>query len=574
LTRLTYPKKEENQQAHFDFQDTSHHEAGQVLHLKRLLITVKQHYEKSLQQLQIQLQAEQNQRLATQKERDRAQFRLTEKQGLYEEELQALRHQQNTLKEILKKAQDELSQFRRHSQGDDPTIEKGGEGAVNEEKEVFSLREQVERAVLESEQLRNELHEAHKKAKALEQELLKGQQSGQKGADQLQQLLDDQKSHDDDLETVVSTTSSHYLRRELDMIKRMLIEDTKETKALEARYIEVLNEKIELDHQSKQLQQQLENQSSNLTAFREQLHNLEERKKGLEFSLQAKEAEWVESCQQRQELQIRLDNLSVAGKEKELIQDQYELLKEESKQINERLEEAVEARMQLEEHLDHLEAIAANQETQLQESAEQMQMLHQEKISIESERNQLRIILDECEGRLKVAQQHLAKKVKEAAILSEKAEEQQLSLNECVYAIEDQKTQVAHLQASVDFYQKQEKKIQEQLHEALKGNESQIVKWEEKYFRMYDKWQESERHVRELKKFEEKHLQMQSLLVNLGNFMGGPANLPQPTASSENEKGSSPFNFEGSQPDEPPFERHQGESHEEKFNVFGMRHPL
>ena len=63
--------------------------------------------------------------------------------------------------------------------------------------------------------------------------------------------------------------------------------------------------------------------------------------------------------------------------------------------------------------------------------------------------------------------------------------------------------------------------MQDQLHESLKGNESQIIKWEEKYFQMYDKWQESENRIRELNKFEEKHLQMQNLFANFTRGAAG-----------------------------------------------------
>ena len=76
LTRLTYPKKDENHLAHPDFQDAAYSDVDQTQYLKRLLVTVKQHYEKSLQQLQIQLQAEQNQRIALQNEREKLYQRI------------------------------------------------------------------------------------------------------------------------------------------------------------------------------------------------------------------------------------------------------------------------------------------------------------------------------------------------------------------------------------------------------------------------------------------------------------------------------------------------------------------
>lgn len=576
MTRLIYSKKEDNRQAHFQPQDVPAQDAAQILQLKRLLVTVKQHYEKSLQQLQIELQAEQNQRLAAQKESERAQLQFTESQQLHEEELHALRQQQTTLKEMLKKNQEELALLRSQAQLIDSDQGDESEQAVQLKKETSVLREQLDGMHREKELLREELNEAQKKSKGLQEELLVTQQHSQKEIEQLQHLLEDQKLHGDDLETVVSTTSSHYLRRELEMIKRTLLDGAKETKSLESRYIEVLNEKVELEHQCKQLQQQIENQSSNLTAFQERLHEAEERKKNVEFSLQAKESEWIESCQERQDLHIRIEHLNEAMKEKESIQDKYEQLKEEWKHVQESLEEAIEARIQMDAHLNQLEAIAANQETQLQEFVEQLQVLHQEKGSVESERDQFKILLEESETRLKMAQQHLAKKVKESAQLSEKLEEQQSDLTDFAYKIEDQKTQIAQLQASIDLYQKQENRLQEQLHEALKGTESQIVKWEEKYFRMYDKWQESENRAQELKKIEEKHIQMQSMLANFGKFMGGPISS-SPTlfhTGQEIEEGSSrPFSFDHSLMEEPLSEKKSIDSQEEKYNLFGMRHP-
>lgn len=525
MTKLTH-SKEENRQAQLQAEATASHEAGQILHLKRLLVTLKQHYEKSLQQIQIQLQVEQNQRLAFQKELETVRVQLTESQNNHDEELQALRHQQNTLKELLKKAQSELNQRTEICNSDLPKHDQT-EGCI------------------EVEQLRVELNEAHGKIKAFEQEIIENKQQAQKEIKRLQDLVEEQKKlleeqkQKNEFETVVPSTSSHHLRHELENLKLTLLQGHQETRALEARYVEILNEKIGLEHQCKQIQFQLEHQSSNLTAFQERMHGLEDRNKHLEVALQAKEAEW--------------------------------------KQLSERFEEAIEMRIEAEQHLNHLEAIATNQENQLQEFAQQLQFLDQEKGVLESERDQLKNLLDESETRLKVAQQHLAKKVKESALLSERSEEQQMHLAEFAQTIEYQKMQIVQLQASVDLYQKQEKRLQEQLHEALKGTESQIVKWEEKYFHMYEKWQESEKRVKELKKFEEKHLQMQSLFANLGNFMEGALNSStfvhfEPTIS--NERLATPaFPADAPLTAEPSPEISKSNSQEEKYDLFGMRQP-
>ncbi len=147
----------------------------------------------------------------------------------------------------------------------------------------------------------------------------------------------DEQKEEVSLETVVSTTSSHHLRQELEAIKKTLAQ---ETKALESRYVEVLNEKIRLDHHCKQLEQQLEHQSSNLSSFQVQMHLMEEQKMKLEEAFRAKETEVSGKGHQIQEMQIRIQELEIRAKEKDFVQDKYEQLKDEWNELGERLEEA------------------------------------------------------------------------------------------------------------------------------------------------------------------------------------------------------------------------------------------
>jgi chromosome segregation ATPase len=541
-------------------------EAGQILHFKRLLVTLKQHYERNLHTSQLQLQNEQNQRLMLQKELEVVRAQLTSNQMFHEEELLALRDQQRTLKELLKKAQDQLKQASDQNSATNPLKIEFEQG------NPFLLRVS-EKDHLENEQLREELNLAQKKLQELEETLTEIKQISQKEIERFQLLLAKQQQQEVHLETVVSQTSSHHLRQELEGIKRHLAQGNQDSKVLETRYVEILNEKIGLEHQSKQLQLQFEHQSTNLTSFQAQLHEIEDHKKNLEASLLFKEKELAEICQEHQELQKQLIDLDERVREKDYIQDKYEQLKDEWIQMSERLEEVSEIRTQMEKNLIELEEIAAHQESQLQEFDAQMQVLHQEKQTLEADRDQFKTLLEESETRLKIAQQHLAKKVKEAAVLSEKVEEQQTHLSDLTQNVEHQKTHLVQLQASLDMYQKQEKCLQDQLHSALKGTESQVSKWEEKYFRMYDKWQESENRIRELKKFEEKHHQMQSLIANLGNFMGGSFNhhsaLFHPGQDAAERPGR-PVDFDMPQSDElNPASKI--DSQEDRYDLFGMR---
>jgi len=76
------------------------------------------------------------------------------------------------------------------------------------------------------------------------------------------------------------------------------------------------------------------------------------------------------------------------------------------------------------------------------------------------------------------------------------------------------------MQSTLEIQAQLEKRLQEQLAETMKSTESQLSKWEDKYFRLHDKWQDAETRVQELKKYEEKHNQLQALLGNFGTVLG------------------------------------------------------
>lgn len=367
------------------------------LHLKRLLVTMKQHYEKRLTQERLLLQDEQHQRSSLQKQLEECIAKLAAKEACHDEELASLRSQQNTLKELLKSAQQECQQL-----------------------------------------------------------------------------------------------------------------------------------KLSQD----------------------------ERKTALEASLKDKESEWVKGCQEQQKQQAHIDYLSGLLKEKETLQDKYEQLKEEWKSLSESVEELGAEKENLERHITVLSAKEEQKDEELVALSQENARLQQESRQLLAENERLKNLLEEMEGRFRTAQQHLAKRVKEASLLSERAEESQANLVQFAQIVELQKGEIAKLQATIEIYEKQEKRLQEQLHEALKGTESKIIKWEEKYFQIYEKWQEGENKIRELKKVEEKHLQMQHLLANFGQFMGGTFKMA-PTQETEPLTEASP----------PP----QASNDEEKWDLFGMR---
>ncbi|MDP1880775.1 MAG: hypothetical protein Q8K60_07535, partial [Parachlamydiaceae bacterium] len=353
--------------------------------------------------------------------------------------------------------------------------------------------------------------------------------------------------------------SANY-RQDLESIKSTFIQGVQEAKAIELRYIDVLNEKIGLEHRYKNLEQEMHQLNVLIDQLKQKINDLEllskEEIKTHGFRVESLQIQIETNEREKQQLEYSLNN-----KHNEI---EYAL-----KQIEELHREV--------EHQSTLNSLVKEQDALIQEQGQQLQSLEKDYQHVLSERDQLRHTLEDSESRLKVSQQHLAKKVKEATLLAERIEEQEVNLNDLMQTISQQKTQLVQLQGSVDFFQKEEKRLQDQLHETLKVTEAQVAKWEEKYFQMYEKWQSNEEIIRKLKKIEEKYEQMKGMLANLGAFVGtGIQTTPQTLVSN------SPL---ASEMIEPPvkhipkdlfieetirLDNHHNDK-EEKLDLFGMR---
>jgi chromosome segregation ATPase len=176
---------------------------------------------------------------------------------------------------------------------------------------------------------------------------------------------------------------------------------------------------------------------------------------------------------------------------------------------------------QLKESEKALDLLKAEKEV-LQKTLEQAQLLQREKELLEESLKKVQASHEEVESRFKVAQQHLAKKVKENADLSQKLQDKEAYIPELQSALHQMQNKNAELQKALDVQSAQEKRLQDQLQEAFRSAESLVEKWEDKYFRIAEKWQESESRIRELTKLEERYNQLQSLLLNMGTVVGAP----------------------------------------------------
>jgi len=472
-------------------------ESEQILYFKRLLITLKSQFEEKLQVLNSKLQEEllKNQTLTQQLETSYQ--NASHLSGSHEEELESLKKQLLTLRDLVKES-------RQNNFSGEAEKSSSIEFEVSSESHCF--KEEIEKKNEQITSLEATLEQERLDYK-LELELLN-------------EKLAFYKAQDDQHEMITSQTSSYQLRQELDFIKHTLKQEAQEAKTLEVRYADLFNDKMHLEHQLKSLNENSIKQNHSNEALTKQVEEVTDLNHALNLTIQEKEERIVS------EIQIQTDLLEQFRvlEEKTLallpLQEKYEQLKEEYLQNHKHLDETLELYTDMEQRLKSLQEVSSEQADELTDKRLELESLIQERGHLLADIEHLHLLLEDSEVNLKTAQQHLAKKVKESTMLLEQTEEQQVSLKEYLQDRESNQSQICTLQTNLEGLQKREEKLQEQLQEALKSTESQVAKWEKKYFEMYDKWQASENQILELKKLEEKHAQMQKLLSSLGSYMG------------------------------------------------------
>lgn len=351
-------------------------------------------------------------------------------------------------------------------------------------------------------------------------------------------------------------------RKEIEIIKQALIRGMREASELDARYKESVQEKVAAFSKLHHARQQFEKLQEEAIQFREEAKQAEE-------SLQRELSLVQKTMQNREEqhnahIDALMDQLEQTNREleeavqigldKNTLQESHDLLKAELAQKTSLLEAELEQKTSLSEeianarrtHAAELERIFHEHQLELahsrreheqerertlirnqeyersyQELQEAVTRLALEKQQAENAHNQARAEADDKDTQIKMAQQHLAKKVKESAYLADELEKSKRQISDLQQQHVQHQIRTAELQASLDIHLAQEKKLQDQLAELIKTYDTQMKKWEQKYFDMHDKWQATEIRKKELEKLEERHVQMQALLSNLGSVLGG-----------------------------------------------------
>lgn len=257
MIKLIEPQNKLHSESH----SPSSQDDEEILHLKRLLVTMKQHYEKMLNASQAQLGVEQEQKLALEKEIGMLKEGHHVASRIQQEEIEALSTQLSSVKELLKQAREELKGFK-DSGEESPYVRESSDEA---QQEIEMLREEADRSL--------------KKVQELELELASTRTKAEEKVALLQGIVDRQNlegGESDDSSKILS-----HLKREVELVSHILVQGAQDSKTLEKKYVEVLNEKTELNHHCKQLQHQIDHQSANLSSFQMQLHKYEAEKNSM-----------------------------------------------------------------------------------------------------------------------------------------------------------------------------------------------------------------------------------------------------------------------------------------------------
>lgn len=312
---------------------------------------------------------------------------------------------------------------------------------------------------------------------------------------------------------------SESATEEVLQLKRLLV-------TLKQKYeqtLQAINQQLQAESSQKQnVQAELDQAIRELQTIKgdhaEERKALNQQQKALKELLH--NANKAELPSQNIELRKRVEQMEKSLNDQADLQEKYEQLREDFATYSVQLEEALDGRILAETRLKELQEVFEEKNAQSNTQNKTLETLQLEQESNRNEIDELRKVSEENEANLKMAQQHLAKKMKETALLTDQLNSYQATLFEYQQNEEAVKAHIKKLEESLEERGAEEKKLKEQLQESLKVHESQAAKWEEKYFGMYDKWEASEAKIQELRKLEEKYLQMQAALANLGTFLG------------------------------------------------------
>lgn len=247
---------------------------------------------------------------------------------------------------------------------------------------------------------------------------------------------------------------------------------------------------------------QAENAHLKSTLEEAQLHS-RQLERVIHFLRERAEESFREAKQLREEFETRKDELHSSSQDQQEIHQQLAILSEQ------------------------LEAERTTNNELLQKIGELQQQQQQQTRSHDS-------AFEEHEASAKIAQQHIAKKMKEIAGLLEQIDTQKFQLMDLRHALNDAQQQNVMVKQNLEMQLQQERHLHEQLEQRVLIAENQSKKWEEQYNSLYNSWQEGDAEKRSLKGIEERYRQLQGLFMNAQSLLdlSSASSTPLAPASS------------------------------------------
>lgn len=414
------------------------------------------------------------------------------------------KNQQKQLEELL----NEKSQLIANDQAQNETIAK----LTSENENVRSLCQQLEQ---ENAQKTASTQEQEAEIKALYKQFqtLRGAFESQKHS--LEKEIETSKS----LKELLSQSQDeknrlkHSLKScqdEVFTITQLVSKGIREAKDLENRYCEAVSEKVTTLNSFHQQQREFDKQHKELLSTKEKLKisNLRENEELLRIN-----EELLTLKQLNSQLEEKLTHLNHV---KNALEDKLDL------QImkNEVVESERDHLQKTNENLANGSSILSEQLSQqlelLSESMHNHAALQSKFDKTEEIINTQQALLDEKQIQLDEAHQHLAKKVREAALLNEKVEDLTLQIADIDNVREA--LQEASSQLQIDLQREETEKIE--LNEKIQVLEEEIKKLEERWLYTEHRSQQAAEKIAELEAIEKRHAQLQSLLSGFGPLPG------------------------------------------------------
>ena len=188
------------------------------------------------------------------------------------------------------------------------------------------------------------------------------------------------------------------------------------------------------------------------------------------------------------------------------------------------LQEAREGLAEMQGHLQALQEEGLHKEQALQDRDEQLHRASDENQKLLRSYNEKQAAFTDLDTRIKTAQAHLGKKVKENTMLRDHIDKQKMQILELQNHLNTEKSESSKLQNALDLHRKHAEKVQNMANDQAK-------EWQEKFFALQQQTQQDKIRISELEKIEAEYRQMYNVFSKIKTFIGASATLPQPPMS-------------------------------------------